>query len=332
VITEEYESEFILDCTAYRLTLIWSDQFTEVIKLIQASVNSVLSMLLLMYAGTVQASFTVLDCVPREDSTYLRIDMETECAQTNLKYRSLFVVSSISWVLYGLVVPSGIFILLHSSWSKFIAFSHPASFKYMFKSLIGQYSSETPSWEAVQLLKKFLQFSIPAMSSQPLAQNLMGVLLATMYETLLLKFKPNLLSTMNEYESVQNSLVLAILMAGLLLDAKLDGNSLLSETTQLILGYIVVIAFFFTSYKLLRSYAEAALMEELLFRDTLESRWLTTLREIFSTSINQSLHGMISVLMILRHDMNIRNELQQNMSKQSDILEMVSYSQFFNYF
>jgi hypothetical protein len=73
-------------------------------------------------------------------------------------------------------------------------------------------------------------------------------------------------------------------------------------------------------------------MEELLFRDTLESRWLTTLREIFSTSINQSLHGMISVLMILRHDMNIRNELQQNMSKQSDILEMVSYSQFFNYF
>jgi hypothetical protein len=50
---------------------------------------------------------------------------------------------------------------------------------------------------------------------------------------------------------------------------------------------------------------------------------LTTLREVFSSSIRQSLHGMISILMILRHDVIIKNELQQNMTKQNRILETV---------
>jgi hypothetical protein len=299
------------------------DQFTEVSKLIQASVNGILSMVLLMYAGTVQASFTVLDCVLRENSSYLRIDMETECTQTNSKFRSLFAVSLLSWMLYGVVVPSGILIILHSSWSKFIAFSHPASFKYMFKSLIGQYGSETQSWEAVQLLKKFIQFAIPALSRQPLAQTLMSVLLATCYETLVLVFQPNLIASMNEFESVQNTLVLAILMAGLLFDAKVDGKSLLSEQTQTFLGYMIAAAFMLTIYKLIRSYAEAAMMEAILYRKKVESRWLTTLREVFSSSIKQSLHGMISMLMILRHDVIIKNELQQNMTKQNSMLETV---------
>jgi hypothetical protein len=232
-------------------------------------------------------------------------------------------VSSLSWVLYGAVIPMGILILLHSSWSKFIAFSHPASFKFMFKCLIGQYGSKTSSWEAVQLLKKFIQFGVPALSRQPLVQTLMSVFLATIYETLVLVFQPNLLVSMNEYESVQNTLILAILMAGLLLDAKIDGKPLLSEPTQTFLGYIIVTAFFITTYKLIRSYAEAALMEAILYRDKLESQWLTTLREVFSSSIRQSLHGMISILMILRHDVIIKNELQQNMTKQNRILETV---------
>ena len=301
----------------------WSDQFTEITKIFQASVNGILSMVLLMYAGTVQASFTVLDCVEREDSAYLRIDMETECVLTNGKYLSLFAVSSLSWALYGFVVPSGILILLHSSWSKFIAFSHPTSFKYMFKSLIGHYGSDMPSWEAIQLFKKFMQFGIPALTRQPLARTLMSVLLATIYETLALVFQPFLLVLMNEYESVQNTLILVILMAGLLLDATIDGKPLLSEPIQMYLGYVVVIAFLFTAYKLFRAYAEAALMEAILYRDTLESRWLTTLREVFASSIKQSLHGMISMLMILRHDVIIKNELHQNMTKQNRILETV---------
>jgi hypothetical protein len=288
-------------------------------------VNGIFSMILLMYAGTVQASFTVLDCVSREGTSYLRIDMEAECVQTNDKYRSLFGVSSLSWVLYGAVVPFGILVLLHSSWSKFIAFSHPASFKFMFKSLIGQYGSKTPSWEAVQLLKKFIQFSVPALSRQPLVQTLISVVLATIYETLVLAFEPNLLISMNEYESVQNTLVLAILMASLLLDAKMEGTQLLSETTQLYLGYVIFAAFVFTIFKLLRTYAEAALMEAIVHRDKLESQWLTTLGEIFSSSIKQSLHGMISMLMLLRHDFIIKTELQQNVNKQNSILDMVSY-------
>jgi hypothetical protein len=128
---------------------------------------------------------------------------------------------------------------------------------------------------------------------------------------------------MNEYESVQNTLILVILMAGLLLDATIDGKPLLSEPIQMYLGYVVVIAFLFTAYKLFRAYAEAALMEAILYRDTLESRWLTTLREVFASSIKQSLHGMISMLMILRHDVIIKNELHQNMTKQNRILETV---------
>jgi len=185
------------------------DQFAEVTKIIQATVNGILSMILLMYAGTVQASFVVLDCVSREGSAYLRIDMETECTQTNDKYRGLFAVSSLSWILYGAVVPSGLLIFLHSSWSKFVAFSHPAAFNYMFKSLIGQYGRETPSWEVIQLLKKFMQFGIPALSRQSLAQALIGVFLGTIYETLVLSFQPYLLMAMNKYESVQNTLILS---------------------------------------------------------------------------------------------------------------------------
>jgi len=309
--------------THHLLTTIATDQFIEITKIIQASVNGIMSMVLLMYAGTVQSSFTVLDCVSRENSAYLRIDMETECSQTNDKYRNLFAVSSLSWVLYGIVVPLGILILLHSSWSKSVAFTHPASFKYMFKSLIGQYGSKTPSWEAVQLLKKFIQFGVPALSRQPLVQTLMSVFLATIYETLVLVFQPNLLISMNEYESVQNTLVISILMAGLLLDSTMEGKPILSEPTQVFLGYTILAGFFFTTYKLVRSYAEAALMEAILYRDKLESQWLTTLREVFASSIKQSLHGMISLLMILRHDVIIKNELQGNMTKQNSILETV---------
>ena len=302
----------------------WSDQFTEITKIIQASVNGILSMVLLMYAGTVQSSFTVLDCVSRENSAYLRIDMEAECSQTNDKYRNLFAVSSLSWVLYGIVVPLGILILLHSSWSKSVAFTHPASFKYMFKSLIGQYGSKTPSWEAVQLLKKFIQFGVPALSRQPLVQTLMSVFLTTIYETLVIAFQPKLLISMNEYESVQNTLVISILMAGLLLDSTMEGKPILSEPTQVFLGYTILAGFFFTTYKLVRSYAEAALMEATIqYRDKLESQWLTTLREVFASSIKQSLHGMICLLMILRHDIIIKNDLQRNMTKQTSVLETV---------
>jgi hypothetical protein len=290
----------------------------------QASVNGIFSMVLLMYAGTVQASFTVLDCVVREDSAFLRIDMETECSLENSKYRSLFAVSSLSWVIYGAAFPLGILILLHSSWSKFVAFCHPSSFKYMFKSLVGQYGSDMSSWEAVQLFKKFMQFGIPALSRQPLARTLMSVLLATIYEILALVSQPFLLVVMNEYESVQNTLILAILLVGFLLDATIDSKPLLSDSSQLYLGYIVVIGFLFTAYKLVRTYTEAALMEAIIFRGKLESRWLTTLREVFASSIKQSLHGMISMLMILRHDMIIKNELHQNMTKQNRILEKVS--------
>jgi len=89
------------------------------------------------------------------------------------------------------------------------------------------------------------------------------------------------------------------------------------------LGYTILAGFFFTTYKLVRSYAEAALMEAILYRDKLESQWLMTLREVFASSIKQSLHGMISLLMILRHDVIIKNELQGNMTKQNSILETV---------
>jgi hypothetical protein len=324
MITKDCEGEILaIREASKRLTLTVIDQFSEITKIIQASVNGIFSMILLMFAGTVQASFTVLDCVPREGSSYLRIDMEEECVQTSDKYRSLFAVSSLSWVLYGAVIPMGILILLHSSWSKFIAFSHPASFKFMFECLIGQYGSKTSSWEAVQLLRQFIQFGVPALSRQPLVQTLISIFLATIHETLVLVFQPNLLVSMNEYESVQNTLVLAILMAGLLLDAKIDGKPLLSEPTQTVLGYIIVTAFFSTAYQLIRSYAEAAMMEAILYKDQLESQWLTTLREVFSSSIRQSLHGMISILMILRHDVIIKNELLQNMTKQNRILETV---------
>jgi len=294
-----------------------------VTKIIQATVNGILSMILLMYAGTVQASFVVLDCVSREGSAYLRIDMETECSQTNDKYRGLFAVSALSWILYGVVVPFGLLILLHSSWSKFVAFSHPASFNYMFKSLIGQYGRETPSWEVIQLLKKFIQFGVPALSRQTLAQALIGVFLGTVYETLVLSFQPYLFIAMNKYESVQNTLILVILMSGLLLDARVEGKALLSEQTQSILGYVIVVAFLFTSYKLVKTYAEAVMMEAILYRDSLESRWLSTLREIFSSSIQQSLNGLFSIFMILRHDLIIKNELQQNINKQNSVLETV---------
>ncbi len=287
--------------------------------------NGIFTMVLLMYAGTVQASFTVLDCVAREDSAYLRIDMETECILANNKYRSLFAVSSLSWILYGAAIPVGILLLLHSSWSKVVAFCHPSSFKFMFKSLVGQYRSDMPSWEAVQLFKRFMQFGIPALSRQPLARTLMSVLLATIYEILALVFQPYLLVMMNEYESVQNTLILGILLTGLLLDATNEGKPLLSESTQIYLGYIVVIGFLFTAIKLVRTFAEAALMEAILFRDRLESRWLSTLREVFASSIKQSLHGMISMLMILRHDVIVKKELHQNMTKQNSILETVRY-------
>ena len=292
-------------------------------KTIQAAVNGILSLILLMYAGTVQASFVVLDCVSREGSAYLRIDMETECTQANDKYRGLFAVSALSWILYGIVVPSGILIILHSSWSKIVAFSHPAAFNYMFKCLIGQYSSRTPSWEVIQLLKKFIQFGIPALTRQPLAQTLMSIFLGTVYDTLVLSFQPFSFVAMNKFESIQNTLVLAILMAGLLLDARVDGNALLSEPTQLFLGYVIVAAFLFTTYKLVKTYADAILMEAILYRDALESRWLSTLREIFSSSIQHSLNGLFSVFMILRHDVVVRNELQQNINKQNSILETV---------
>ncbi len=294
-------------------------------KIIQAAVNGIFSMALLMFGGTVQASFTVLDCVARDDSSYLRIDMETECSLESSKYRSLFVVSLLSWVLYGAAFPLGILILLHSSWSKFVAFCHPSSFKFMFKSLVGQYGSDLHSWEAVQLFKKFIQFAIPAIAQQPLARTLMSVLLATLYEILALVFQPYLHVLMNEYESVQNTLILAILLAGLLLDATIEGKPLLSESTQMYLGYMVVIGFLLTACKLVRTYAEAALMEAILFRGKLESRWLTTLRELFASSIKQSLHGMISMLMILRHDVIVKNELHQNMTKQNSILETVRF-------
>ena len=286
-------------------------------------------MILLMYAGAVQASFVVLDCVPREGSSYLRIDMETECTQTNDKYRGLFAVSSLSWILYGAVVPSGLLILLHSSWSKFVAFSHPAAFNYMFKSLIGQYGRETPSWEVIQLLKMFIQFSVPAFSRQSLAQALMGVCLGTIYETLVLSFQPFLSLAMNKLESVQNTLILAILMAGLLLDARFEGKALLSEQAQSFLGYVIVVAFLFTSYKLVKTYAEAAMMEAVLHRNSLESRWLSTLRDIFASSIQQSLNGLFTVFMILRHDLIIKNELQQSIKKQNSTLEMVRQFQLF---
>ena len=72
-----------------------------------------------------------------------------------------------------------------------------------------------------------------------------------------------------------------------------------------------------------KTHADAILMEAILYRDALESRWLSTLREIFSSSIQHSLNGLFSVFMILRHDVVVRNELQQNINKQNSILETV---------
>jgi hypothetical protein len=195
--------------------------------------------------------------------------------------------------------------------------------------LIGQYGRETPSWEVIQLLKKFIQFGVPALSRQTLAQALIGVFLGTVYETLVLSFQPYLFIAMNKYESVQNTLILVILMSGLLLDARVEGKALLSEQTQSILGYVIVVAFLFTAYKLVKTYAEAVMMEAILYRDSLESRWLSTLREIFSSSIQQSLNGLFSIFMILRHDLIIKNELQQNINKQNSVLETVRQFQMF---
>jgi hypothetical protein len=217
---------------------------------------------------------------------YLNNDPTVECSFTSKTYSDLFGMSLGALALYGFVIPSTVFLILRSKWSRTMRIHDRGGYDALFGFLTSRYNKQCYMWEVVVFLNKSISVIIPAYNYGNAFRQAIQMMVASLaYSSLLLVFSPFANKLMNMVSVISNSILFCMYFCAVLFLTEFGGEPVLNGLqTTIVAACLSFVSALAILVLLLCAFYESAFLT-IMHRDLFISKWVISLETAIGDSI-----------------------------------------------